>query len=519
MKTLGKSKRIFWSHWEKIILKLMLPLALSILIVFSFTKCSEDEKLKDGGLSIGWAIGDITPDGPASLSGQYYKRISEYVQSPLKTTACAIESRDGKGTKEQAIMVSLDLVGIPRALQDTLKIIVKSQIPDFDVRKLFLNAIHTHSAPEPGISGEYGKMLLDRVAKTIITAWNNRKPAGISRELGYAVVGHNRRVQYANGTTEMYGRTDREDFIGIEGPTNPGVDMLFCWDLKKKLTGIIMNVSCPAQVTEAKYYVSSDYWSEVRKYLSKKFSKDVPVLTQIGAAGDISPRDLPRGYKSGEPNMWDIPGIVEIGRRLAQVIDAAYPDAMNSIQTEVVFKHSVKDIDLPTRRVSKQEYENAQKIVSEIKSREPKDPASPNTAWNRFLLEIKENEKTKEYGPWDSKTSDYGWLKPMEAVLRQYHNQDKDTVYRMELHVIRLGDIAIATNPFELYTDYGLRIIGRSKARQTIIIQLCGDTAGYLPTDIALQGGGYSAMANRFGPASGYVLVNETVKLINAMWE
>jgi hypothetical protein len=45
----------------------------------------------------------------------------------------------------------------------------------------------------------------------------------------------------------MYGSTDREDFIGMEGSGNPGVDMLFCWDLNKKLTGIVMNVSCPAQ--------------------------------------------------------------------------------------------------------------------------------------------------------------------------------------------------------------------------------------------------------------------------------
>ena len=104
----------------------------------------------------------------------------------------------------------------------------------------------------------------------------------------------------------------------------------------------------------------------------------------------------------------------------------------------------------------------------------------------------------------------------MEAVLRQYNEQDQDTVYRMELHAIRLGDAAFVTNPFELFTDYGLSITGRSKARQTFIIQLCGDTEGYLPTERALSRGGYSAMANHIGPAGGLVLVNETV---NLMWE
>jgi hypothetical protein len=47
------------------------------------------------------------------------------------------------------------------------------------------------------------------------------------------------------------------------------------------------------------------------------------------------------------------------------------------------------------------------KVVNEIRSSEPKDPNSSDTAWNRFLQENKENEKTKEYGPRDSKTSNY----------------------------------------------------------------------------------------------------------------
>ena len=46
--------------------------------------------------------------------------------------------------------------------------------------------------------------------------------------------------------------------------------------------------------------------------------------------------------------------------------------------------------------------------------------------------------------------------------------------YKMELHVLRLGDVAIATNPFELFLDYGVQIEGRSPALQTFLIQLAG---------------------------------------------
>lgn len=65
----------------------------------------------------------------------------------------------------------------------------------------------------------------------------------------------------------------------------------------------------------------------------------------------------------------------------------------------------------------------------------------------------------------------------------------------MELHPLRIGDVAIATNAFEPYTDYGIQIKARSPALQTFMIQLAGPGT-YLPTERAVQGGGYSAMSS-----------------------
>lgn len=48
------------------------------------------------------AAEDIAPSGPVSLYGQYYERISEYVQSTLTVTARAIEKQDAAGNTEQA---------------------------------------------------------------------------------------------------------------------------------------------------------------------------------------------------------------------------------------------------------------------------------------------------------------------------------------------------------------------------------------------------------------------------------
>ncbi len=472
-----------------------------------------------GELYIGWATADITPTDSVNLYGQFYDRFSQYVQSPLTVTALAMEAIYEQDERDQAIMVSMDVTEFLAPLQDTLRDKVKGLLPDFNVKKLFLNVTHTHSAPEADVNSDFGTLLLDRLSKAVVMAWNNRVPGGVSWALDYATVGHNRRVRYADGTAEMYGATDRPDFIGLEGPADQGVNMLFCWDKNEELTGMIMNVPCPAQVAEGKYYVSSDYWGEVRHQLEAQFSKKIYVLAQCGAAGDISPRDLVRGYKGRELNMWDVPGIVDIGKRLVRTVADAYPHARTTIQTKLAFRHIVKDIVLPAKKVHREEYENAFKITTEIRDREPSHPDSPDTAWNRFLGEVKENEQQRDHGPWDNKKSDFGVLFIKDRVVKQYESQSDLPVYTMELHTIRIGDIAIASNPFELFVDFGFRIMGRSRAEQTFLVQMSCDYGDYLPTELAVQGGGYSAEAILVGPEGGNVLVEETVQAINAMFE
>jgi hypothetical protein len=88
----------------------------------------------------------------------------------------------------------------------------------------------------------------------------------------------------------------------------------------------------------------------------------------------------------------------------------------------------------------------------------------------------------------------------------------------VEMHVLRLGDVALATNPFELFLDYGIEIQGRSKALLTFTAQLTCDYQGYLPTRRAVTGGDYSAVNYTVGPLGGRALVDESVRAINALW-
>ena len=91
----------------------------------------------------------------------------------------------------------------------------------------------------------------------------------------------------------------------------------------------------------------------------------------------------------------------------------------------------------------------------------------------------------------------------------------------MEMHIVKVGDVAFATNQFELFMDYQHRIQARSPFVQTFIVQLAAqpgmNNGSYLPTERGVWGKGYSASIfdNVVSPSGGQQLVEETLKELN----
>jgi hypothetical protein len=323
----------------------------------------------------------------------------------------------------------------------------------------------------------------------VVKAWKGRRLAGVSWGLGHAVVAHNRRAVYANGSAAMYGKTDRPDFRGIEGYEDHGIDSLCFWDAKKKPIAMAVDVACPSQEVESRSAVNADFWHETRELLRNSYGQDLCVLGWCGAAGDQSPHLMYR--KKAEERMRQLRGLTrleEIARRIVRTVDDVHEVAKNEIRTDVKLVHLVRTFKLPTWKVTDKEYAVAKAEVVRLS----KDPAN-----RRRML-------------WQKKVTD------------RYEKQKPGDLYERQFHVIRLGDVAICTNPFELYTDYGIQIKAQSKAVQTFVIQLTGERSGtYLPTARAVKGGGYSAIAPSclVGPEGGQALVDQTVEAINELWK
>jgi hypothetical protein len=473
-----------------------------------------------GEVSIGWATADITPAEPAALCGQFHLRISTRVNDPLTATALAVETRDANGVVDQAVLVSADVACVRRSDLERVRALVKARVGDLDPAKIILSATHTHTAPAlvdareenihphdlmatfvyrvpaKGVTqpADYAEFFAARVADAVVEAWKHRKGGGVSWSLAYAVVGHNRRARYADGHSLMYGQTDRPEFDTFEGTTDPGVELLFTWDAAGKLTGVAVNLACTSQEVENADYVSADFWHDVRLELRKRHGEGLFLLPLCGAAGDQSPHLLFR--RQAEATLRKRKGGLtarqEIGRRIAAAVAEGLELARGDIRRQVPFTHKVQLAALPVRKVTQQEYVAAGKARQDLEAKGLDGLDSP------------------EYIQW----------RMNRGIVARYEAQDKLPFCPTEVHALRLGDIALATNPFELYLDYGLRMKARSPAEQTFIVQLACDALGYLPTERGVEGGHYSAeiMSNIIGPEGGRVLVERTVESLNALW-
>jgi hypothetical protein len=195
--------------------------------------------------------------------------------------------------------------------------------------------------------------------------------------------------------------------------------------------------------------------------------------------------------KSAEERMMKLRGLdrlQEISRRIVAAWEEAFEGARQEQHADLPLTHQVERLELPPREVLAREWELAKAKIADL-SRQP-------------------GKQTLIY--WHG------------GVVKRYERQQAGmpVSFPMELHVIRLGDIAIATNPFELYTDYGIQIKARSPAQQTFLIQLAGP-GSYLPSPRGAAGGGYSAIveSNEVGPEGGQILVDQTVRHLQELWQ
>ena len=494
-------------------------------------------------IQIGWGRREISIDEPVSIPGQAIMRISEGIHDPLYVTALCVDGGEGQ---DAVIFCSCDLTSL-RGYTLALSLEkAEAMRPELPVGSVIMNTTHTHTScaqwktPEKTPDGKdiypgekYLEFLTDRCAEAICEAWDNRKPGGVAYGYGYAVVAHSRRTIYfddyslrgfsqslsPNGHGVMYGKTNDAMFSHYEAGADHFLNAMFTYDKDGKVTGVVVNVPCPSQVSEMLTVQSADFWHDVRVAVRKEFGEHVYVLPQCAAAGDLSPRIL--HYKAAQARRMKLKYGVEydpkgsahlpekgfaerkdIAERILEGLKDIYSWSKKEILTDCPVRHLSKMAVLSKRMVTEEEKAWCENKIQELADQVP-DPADVDPEVYR------------------KKKSRYDSVKNRNMrVLKQYEEQKDDPTINMMLHVAQIGEIAFASNRFELYQDYMHRIQARSPFMQTFVIQLAGDEgATYVATERAARNKGYSASiyCNHVGPEGGQEWVESCLDILKDM--
>jgi hypothetical protein len=414
------------------------------------------------------------------LCGQLNRRYALTIHDDLEANFLYLT--DGRC---HVMLINLDLIGLCETGDVPLLREAAAAASGLQPRDVVISHTHTHDGPDlfglaPGAprNEAYLHRLKGWLADGAAEAVRAARPARVGWAAGHAHVGFNRRLCWADGTHSMYGACGRAEFAGLEGPDDPQHSVLAAYDAEGKLVAVVHNNCCHATCVEAENFASADFPGEARARLRDILNTKLPVLYLQGASGDTSPWNMTR------------------------------PDAFY-------------DRHLRLREIGAALAAETARLLHPI---HPTDDAPIANAWTDLPVGIRlPDEKTLAWALEVEKPGHKAdWGDALRIGVLTLHRRFKDNpVDVAPLHAIRVGDLAIATNPCEFYCQFGLDIKRRSRAAVTMISQLTDGFAGYCPTLYAVMGGGYSGDPTywcRMEPHAGYRIVEATGKLLQSLW-
>lgn len=234
---------------------------------------------------------DITPDGPIYMSG-YGSRThpSTGVLQHLWAKALAIE--DAK--KNQIVIVTTDLIGLPRSITDVVAAKLQKRY-GLDRSRILFNSSHTHTGPlifnnlmtmfelkpdELSKVEEYSRVLSDKLESVAAAAIGDLAPATLDYGFGETGFAMNRRQATPNGVK-----------IGVNpgGPMDKSVPVIRVRAKDGALRAVLFAYACHNTTLTGEFYeISGDYAG----FAQAEFERAHPgatALFMLLCAGDQNP--------------------------------------------------------------------------------------------------------------------------------------------------------------------------------------------------------------------------------------
>ena len=432
----------------------------------------EPPPAKPGGFRAGAATSNITPRLGCSINGYLNDRKATHVHDDLHARCLVLDD----GRVRLAIVVC-DSCMISRDTMDAAKQAIhdKSGLP---VDHILISSTHTHTAPssmglfqsEP--DQEYLRFLAVRIADGIARAVNNLAPARIAWGSGKVPEQvFNRRWRMKPGTipANPFGGTNdlvkmnppvgSPNLVEPAGPTDPEVSVVSVQTADGRPLALLANYSLHYVGTGRDNDISADYYGAFAERIQQLLGADhtdppFVALLSNGTSGDINNINF----------RWKQPAQAPYGQ-IRTVANAVAVEAQRVCQS-LQYKESVPlgvrqtELKLGIRLPSSEDVVRAQAILSKAKGPELR-------TWEEVYA--RETVIMKDY--------------PAETAVI--------------IQALRIGDLAIAAIPCEVFAETGLAIKQKSPFSQTFTIELANGGYGYLPTPEQHRLGGYETWRAR----------------------
>ena len=444
---------------------------------------SEAPMVRAEALEAGVAACDITPPVGYRMSGYFRERLSTGTANPLMAKALVLKQGDVR-----LAIVSCDLIGLSldvssRARAEASR---KTGIPP---ENILLAATHSHTGPlysgalrkhlhdlavakhgtDPCEAVDYPKDLAAKLAKTIADAAAALKPvslaAGATEQQGLAF---NRRFHMKDGSVRFNPGVLNPNIVRVAGPIDPQVSILMVRDAEGKPRAGLVNFALHLDTVGGTKY-AADYPFFLEQGLREAYGEQFVLLYGTGACGDINHVDVTKKERLKTDT---------IGRTLAETVKAADLTAIAkpalAVRREIV-------------RAPLQQFDAEKK------------------AWAR--------EAVQKVG-----TRELSFLEQVEAYkILAIEMREGDTL-PIEVQVFRFSkDVALVGLPGEVFVDLGLAIKKASPFATTLVVELCHDAPGYIPTTKAFKEGSYETVNSRVTPGGGEMMAEAAVRLLKEL--
>jgi len=452
-----------------------------------------------GPLLVGAAKADITPALPIERSGGVGLRppapIAKAI-APLMAQAVSF----GHSEEDTLIWVSMDLGSIELVSVNHFRESV-TKATGIPPERILLSATHTHgSVPGPRFTlnrtpeqdADVLRMsfeIMKKGAAAAAEAFNRRRPARMGSARGNVErAAFNRRFIMSNGRSVMGGRGgDGLTRVEIEGPADPELQSVWFEDAT---TGdpiaLLVNFASHPNQMYGMDMLGPEYPGVMREVVCESLGQDFPVLFLQGACGNTATRDLEGDQDWGR----GLSGIDQIGRLLAAEVLRQMRGNRARPTEALLFLHRQARVPLEYRSYPPEE------VAAVLELLRSKD-AEARIQTEFPSLEQKARAKA---------------IAQREALIAN------GVPPEVEVHAIRMGDVAVFTTSAHLFVEFQLALKAAFPERPVLWVDFTNGAHNYVPTPRAAALGGYETEHRRFEADAGDQILAAGKSLVDSLF-